>query len=139
MFKLDAWTIHYQIYSDEITLPSHQTAHIEITLEYIENTVYCGVYFVIYHKRRQMYTNEDHITGKDGLLGLLWAKNKLIEFEEWINNDPLEFDKTKKYVLYCYWTDNRRRRVYEKALSRLGFKYTPIFGRRALSKVIFQH
>lgn len=138
MFKLDAWTIDYQIYSDEILLPSHQTARIEISVEYVEDIAYCGIYFVIYHKRRQICFTDNHITGKDGVLGLLWAKTKLIEFEEWIDQDTLEFDKTKKYILYCHWTDSRRKKVYERTLSKLGFTYRTVFGKKALSKVIFQ-
>jgi len=59
----------------------------------------------------------DKETGKCGLEGLIWAKKQLIEFEEFIKEN-----KNEDVIISIYWTDNRRRDVYEKALKKNGYE-----------------
>lgn len=137
MFKLEYFGDDYRVFSDSTILPSGQTAYIQISLDSASKVNYCPIYFVIYHKRRQELATENHITGKDGVLGLFWAKEKIIEFEQFVQ-ERVGFDDHKKHVLYCTWTDNRRRNAYTRGLIPLGFKYMNIFGKKALGKVIYE-
>lgn len=39
-------------------------------------------------------------------------------------------------IIYCEWTDNRRRNVYERGLKSLGYTFGKAFGKKALVKKI---
>lgn len=136
MFQAHYCSDEYMIFIDQELLPSGQTTYIEIAREKTNKIYYYSIYFVIANKRKTIDNSMFHITGKDGLLGLIWARNKLIEFEQYIQERY--FDKSKKHILYCRWTDNRRRNAYERGLKPLGFSYMRIFNQKALGKVIFQ-
>ena len=83
------------------------------------------VRFYISTKRKHGYKYLEQ-TGKDGISGLLWAKRCLIDF---IENG---IDRKKDNQVVIYWDDNRRQRVYEYALSKLGFNVEFIDRRKAL-------
>ena len=137
MFQSHYCSQDYVLFIDQELLPSGQTAYIEIAREKTNKIYYYSIYFAIADKRKTIDNSMYHITGKDGLLGLIWARNKLIEFEQYIKERHC-FDKTKKHILYCIWTDNRRRNVYERGLVPLGFSFMRVFNRKTLGKVIFQ-
>jgi len=96
-----------------------------------------SIYLAIANKKkhlRQLILGEkdiltDHETGKCGLEGLLWAKKQIVEFEKFI------YCKNGDYIS-VYWTDNRRRDVYEYGLRKLGFVVGYRDGRKCLSKKI---
>jgi hypothetical protein len=67
-------------------------------------------------------------TGKCGLEGLLWAKKQIIEFENSI---------CKPGNIICVrWSDNRRRKVYEYGLKKIGYKIGFRDGSKCLYKII---
>jgi hypothetical protein len=70
--------------------------------------------------------------GKDGLKGLIWAKQKIKEFESFIK----EKHDNIPTIIYCRWDDNRRRNVYAYGLKDLGYKFGMIFNKKALFKII---
>ena len=73
------------------------------------------VKFYITNKRKHEFKFKQQ-TGTDGIKSLLWAKECLINFiSEKINNN-------KENIIVVYWDDRRRRDVYIKGLTPLGFK-----------------
>ncbi len=74
-----------------------------------------NVSFYITTKRKDGY-QELKITGKDGIKSLVWAKKCLIDF--------IEFGKQnyKGETLVVYPADDKRRKVYEYELLKIGFK-----------------
>jgi len=71
----------------------------------------------------------DHETGKCGLEGLLWGKKQIVKFEE------SDYCNDGDYIS-VYWTDNRRRDVYEYGLRRLGFVMGYRDGKKCLYKKV---
>jgi len=71
----------------------------------------------------------DHETGRCGLEGLLWGKRQITEFEK------TDYCKDGDYIV-IYWTDNRRRDVYEDGLKKLGFVMGYRDGKKCLCKKI---
>lgn len=120
------------VYYDTEILPSGQTIHIGFQEGRSNDKYNYNIYLVISHKRRQADATVLKQTGKDGLKGLLWAKRKIAEFEEFI--------KTEKpgvpIIIYCWWDDNRRRDTYAKGLKPMGYRFTHLFGYKVLSKTI---
>lgn len=75
---------------------------------------------------------EEKTTGRCGLEGLIWAKRKIIEFEEFIGN---RYRKgSKETIITVQWTNNRRRNVYEKGLKKLDYQ----IGYRDKQKCLFK-
>lgn len=61
-----------------------------------------------------MYLNS---TGHCGLEGLLWAKNKILEFEKWIIANS-----TDHIQIFVGADDERRLRVYKRGLLKSGYE-----------------
>lgn len=123
-----------RIYYDTRKLPSGQTIKIEFQEDRSydkRDKLYYNVYLVTCHKRKQEVTVTLKGTGKDGLKGLLWAKQKVTEFEEHVREEGLT-----PAIIYCCWEDNRRRKVYERGLKPLGYRYSNLFGCKVLSKTV---
>ena len=57
-------------------------------------------------------------TGKCGLEGLVFAKQQLELFEDFIKNN---FHYGRKNVIMVGWEDNRRKNVYQKVLTKRGY------------------
>ena len=116
-------------------LPSKQTIKIELE-SYIEvdrrKPMYYNVWLSIEHKRKNIENTEGKITGKDGVKSLLWAKKRLIEFEDIVKEDY----KDKEIYICIGWYDNKRRNVYERGLKNLGYEYKVIFNKKYLIKKI---
>jgi hypothetical protein len=133
MFKYTKYE-EWNVFSDEEILPSGNTIKIKFQEEIIKNKrYYYGIYLVITHKSKSEQQTVLKSTGRDGLLGLIWAKNKIKEFENFIIDYHSNFEKI---VIYCYWDDNRRRNVYEYGLKSLGYKFNRLWNQKALMKVI---
>lgn len=137
MFKIEYYTREYMTFVDTTILPSGQIAYIQVYRDTGRKTDHYSIFFTIANKRKDIENTDFQITGKDGLLGLLWARDKVAEFETYIQ-ECISFDKTKKHILYCTWTDNRRRKAYEWGLKKLGFSYMYVFGHKALGKIIYE-
>lgn len=119
-------------YSDILKLESGQTIKIEFQEEWNKSKYYYGIYLVTYHKRKQESDAVLTTTGKDGLKGLLWAKDKIEEFEKFIKEEH----RSIPVIIYCKWDCNRRRNVYERGLRRLGYKYNTFYNKKVLLKTI---
>lgn len=131
MFKSCIDKEGYFNYYNTFKLDSGQTIKIEFQEDETHKKYYYNIYLVISHKRKQESSNYMKITGKDGLRGLLWAKQNIIEFEQFIS----EIRKGYDIIIYCNWDDNRRRNVYEYGLKKLGYRFNIVLGNKALSKI----
>lgn len=124
----------YTNYYDTLILPSGQTIKIEFQEEWSKSKYFYNIYLVTSHKRKQADSTYGIATGKDGFKGLLWAKSKIIEFETFIKEKHPDIP----IVFYCFWTDNKRRNIYERGLSNIGYKYNFLFNKKVLSKTIMR-
>lgn len=119
-------------YYDTCVLESGQTIRIEFQEEWSKSKYYYNVYLVTSNKRKSSDNTYLKSTGKDGLKGLIWARQKIIEFEQYIKT----IHKNTPVVIYMGWDDNRRRDAYEKGLKKLGYKYNMVLGSKTLCKTI---
>jgi hypothetical protein len=122
-------------------LSNGQTATILFFKDNLKRDIEYSVAFVIANKKKhikQWLLEEkdvlsDKETGNCGLEGLIWAKKQLFEFEEFIKERYNE-----KTFICIYWTDNRRRNVYEKVLKKIGYEMNYRHSRKCLSKLIIE-
>ena len=117
------------------TLPSGQTIYIEFQQDMSGKNICYNIYLEIFNKKKEIGNNPQHLksTGRDGVKGLLWAKQKVIEFEEYILDNNRYNDKI---IIYCHWDDKRRRDVYERGLNKIGYKFNRLFDIKVLMKRI---
>ena len=126
----DKSCISYEEYEIKKRMKSGNTIVLNLYADNF-NKLYFNVYLCTYHKRKQEINNFLKRPGKDGVETLIWAKNKLIEFE-----DILRENYTKECYILVKWDDNKRRNVYERGLIKLGYKYDYIDGVKCLLKKI---
>lgn len=69
------------------------------------------------------------ITGKDGIKSLIWGKNCIIDFIDFIPKK----EKTEHHI-YIEGIESRRRNIYKKKLFSLGFN--TVLGQQCLCKKI---
>lgn len=119
-------------YTDTCKMPSGQTAKIEFQGDCTEDKFYFNVHLVVMDKKKSEGNTALRCTGKDGLQCLIWAKRKIIEFEEFIK---VEYGDSP-IIIRVHWDDNRRRNVYEYGLKKLGYKFDMVFGKKVLCKTI---
>lgn len=119
-------------YYDTCVMPSGQTIKIEFQEEWSKRKYYYNVHLVIVDKRKSKHDTYLKSTGKDGLSSLIWAKQKVKEFEGYIGNQHIGIPKT----IYCRWDNGKRRNVYAYGLKESGYKFNMVFGCKALSKMI---
>lgn len=120
-------------------LKNNQTIGIYFWANELSKSVEYAILLAIANKKkhlRQLILGEkdiltDHETGKCGLEGLLWGKNQIIEFEE------SEYCKDGDTIV-IYWTDKRRRDVYEYGLKKLGFVIGYRDGKKCLYKKVYK-
>lgn len=93
--------------------------------EYSRSTEYY-VAFAVADKKKHLngwfdQTKYDRIsgkcTGRCGIEALAWARDMLLEFEDWVY-----IDKNEDTKIVVEGADSRRFRMYEKALSKYGYK-----------------
>lgn len=102
------------------TFPSGMTAEMGFFPGGDEVTYYAEVFLVIYHKRKQRSQNYLKSTGKDGLETYVWAKSRLVELEFKVAS-LAKREGCDRAVVEVLWEDSRRRRVYTKVLSKMGY------------------
>lgn len=80
---------------------------------------------------------DEKITGKGDLTSLIWAKNKLIEFEEELKKGEIfMYDNTSNKIV-IHWDDNKRRNAYEKYLTKkMGYVIHKHDNKKCLMKII---
>lgn len=123
------------VYFKRTKLSNGQLAEILFEETYrVNKFIDYNVVFVIGSKRKNLNCSkmDSCSTGKVGLEGLIWAKKQIIEFEKFI----LKSNHKEKVYISVLWSDNRRRKVYERGLKKLGFKYQFAFGHKKLRKKI---
>ena len=116
------------------TLDSGQMIRVDF-FQYEYNTI-CYYFFAlaIANKRKNLKNVTGLITGKDGLKGLIFTKEKIIEFEEFIKEEAIYIGIKTPIKIVIQWDDNRRRNVYERGLKGLGYKYDKTIFGKCLSK-----
>lgn len=74
------------------------------------------------------------VTGKDGLKSLIWAKNCIEHFIEYIKDRPNYWvsDKDLKSSIVIHWDDTQRQTVYLRGLKTLKFYYGVCDNRKSL-------
>ena len=85
----------------------------------------------VYKKRKHRSRNFDEFraTTSNGIKNLLFAKKCIKEFQEYCKT---ELRQDCEHWLIVQWTDNRRRKVYERGLNNLGFETTSYDGAKSL-------
>lgn len=108
-------------YIRETVFESGITARIEFQhMQSNKGDVAYSVYFHNFHKRKQ---NTDlKQTGQDGLKPLIWAKNQILEFEDYIANIEEWTSTPRRLLVYIDSDDNQRKRVYERGLLKHGYR-----------------
>lgn len=120
----------------KLIMPSGMTAQMTFYGDYWDNqrTAEFTVWFIVYKKRKDISNSFLKQTGKDGLKTLLFAKEALAEFEEFIVS---EFGHChNKIFINIGWDDNRRRDIYYRGLKSRGYSFRNFDGRKVLSKEI---
>ena len=119
-------------YKAQRIFPSGNSVKLELECAIFDRVVHCNVYFTTAHKHKKIDDTYLKLNGKDGVYPLIWAKRKLIEFEDIIKEDFSD----KKIIIYVCWDDNRRRDVYHRGLKNIGYKFGNIGGCKCLFKVL---
>lgn len=101
-----------------------QTIRMIIYKDSYEEADYYSVCLFI-NKRSKGYQHGFQ-TGKIGLIGLLIAKQMLLDFIDELKNLPIDEKGNRKNhnVMLIFWDDNRRRDVYYRSLKKYGFKFS---------------
>jgi hypothetical protein len=120
------YRVQWNDWDDEyfIDIPiGNQTLHMAFQ-EYDWNldTVYFNVYMTLYNKKTQIQSNEDNIRST-GLNPLATYSVAMKAFKKLEAKTLAEFNDRYDIVIFCTWLDRRRRDVYYKVLSRLGYRY----------------
>lgn len=71
------------------------------------------------------------MTGKCGIEALIWARNTLIAFEDFV-----DIDKTLATKIIVQGSDPKRFRMYEKVLSKYGYEKSFQFGSWSMVKTL---
>jgi len=134
MFRIGTDEDNWEFYYDTHILSNNRKIRIEFNAYYEEfkfNPIYYyNVCLAIRHKRKTNVFGKQ--TGKCGLEGLLWAKNKIVEFESFIKDEYPNI----KIKIHVHWSDSKRRKVYERSLSKMGYVYERVEGQKRLVKTI---
>lgn len=113
-----------------------QTGIIVFWKECLNEVIEWNVSFAINNKRKRIKAwleNEESMdiaTGKCGLEGLIWAKNSLLAFEDFIKSDFFN------QRIAISWSDNRRKRIYKRYLTKEGYRFIIHYGKEFLIKDI---
>lgn len=141
LFRLQIIDNDY-VYIYKEKLPSNMTLEISFQGGWFgvsEHDYYFNVYLNIYKKRKQISENRFHTTGQDGITPLVRAKAIIEKFEQFfIQNLNNKFWLPARTVIFVYWDDARRKRVYERGLRSLGYKMMEYDNTLCLGKVIHQ-
>ena len=124
----DGWDVYY----DRKSFPSGMTCEIAFDTESRDRELFVFPSLVVFHKRSQAWNDWNESTGRDGIEPLLWAKSRLVDFE---NQMGYSWDKT---TIYVSGSNGRRMRVYTKVLSKMGYTVCHDNGCRELKKVILR-
>lgn len=112
----------------------NQTLHMEFQETYwTSDTTYINVYMTLYNKRKHIESNEANVkmTGLNPIKTALVARRCFNLLEEVTVKHYLQWGDV---IIYCGWLDNRRRDTYYKVLSRKGYTYGKLEGKKCIMK-----
>lgn len=116
-----------------------QTGIIFFKKEKLKDCVEFNVIFGISNKKKYIKQwmlgekdMESYVTGKCGIEGLIWAKNTLLQFEEFLSK---RYNHSRIVVI---GSDSRRKRIYRRYLEREGYRFCRYFNGEALIKDIIR-
>lgn len=115
-------------------LPSGKTIKIEFNDDTWGDRTCYNVYLVVSNKRKQENNTYMKTYSSDGISALVWARKKMLEFEEFIT----DVMPGEPVFIYCSWDDNRRRDAYHYGLKKYGYDYHMHDGKKVLGKVIIK-
>lgn len=121
------------VYTKKIKLENNQTINIQFHEYYTNKSYVYNIFLEVFSKRKKSSRNiENEIsTGKFGIKPLLLAKKTILDFEDYIKER-----RKGRLVIYCTWTNNRRRDVYYYGLNSSGYKFKFLFNQKCLYKCI---
>ena len=98
-------------------------------------TLYFYIVMSLYSKRKDKNFNEDShkATGKNPTATLPIALKCFDKLEETIIKD---FGDRFNILIYCTWSDNRRRDIYHHYLKKRGYDYGRVDGMKVIIKKI---
>lgn len=115
-------------------LIDNQTLHMEFQeSDWTEDTTYINVYMTLYTKRKHIYGNEANVktTGLNPIKTALVARKCFDMLEE----ATVEYyQQWGDVIIYCTWLNNKRRDTYYKVLSRKGYMYGKLEGKKCIMK-----
>lgn len=97
------------------------------------DSMYYYVSLEVYNKRKQRATNENKklVTGLNPHATITEARKAFHLLE---NNVLEAYNKHYNIIILVEWTDNKRRDIYYRYLSRYGYDYNTLFGSKVLMK-----
>ena len=99
------------------------------------DTVYFNIYMTLYSKRKDIIKNEEYVksTGKNPMKTIVLARRAF----DLLENECIRgFSRDYNVVISCWWLDNKRQKVYERILTKKGYKFGFIDGQKVLFKKI---
>lgn len=116
----------------------NQTVYMAFQPDCIGETLAFNIFLIVYNKKKQINRslNLKEITGKNGFKTMAIALKMLNKLEEEVYYSVISNLKDNSYIIYCSWEDNRRRNTYYKVLSKRGFKFGNLEGKKVLFKKI---
>ena len=116
-------------------LQNGQTVYMALQLfDVTDSTYYWNIYLSIYNKRKHSLKNLEGVksTGKMPFVSLAMCRTMF---------NSLLTELLKSYyiedadnIVYCTWTDNKRRNVYYHFLRKYGFEYGNLFNYKVIYK-----
>ena len=97
------------------------------------DTLYFYILLEVYNKRKQRATNVSKklVTGLNPHATVTEARKAFHLLE---NNVLDTYNKYYNIIILVEWTDNKRRDIYHRYLSRYGYDYNTLFGNKVLMK-----
>lgn len=97
------------------------------------DSMYYYVSLEVYNKRKQRAANENKklITGLNPHVTITEARKAFHLLED---NVLEAYNKYYNIIILAEWTDNKRRDIYYRYLSRYGYDYNTLFGSKVLMK-----
>lgn len=86
-----------------------------------DSTLEMYISFIVYKKRKTAWKEPDQVTGKDGLKPMIFAKECLKTLEKTVG-EYYAFRRYNNIFITVGWENERRHKLYEKMLTREGYK-----------------
>lgn len=136
------WNEEYKGWFSRHKLSNGQYCMIGLLQSYFGRSVCYYVCFAVANKKKNLNgwfdenrnnNIECRTTGRCGIEALLWCRDKLLNFEQFVR-----LEKHKSTKIFVCGSDSRRFRVYEKALLKYGYKKVFMHGTWSMVKILGQ-